>query len=294
MKDISGIGPIDTRQFIDEVRKRKAIWEVSGRKRGDKMLRRSQWEDLCVTLIPEFSQQSSREKTVIRLHMQKKWKHIRDALIKSLRCRGQRMKPYAYEENLAFLNISSQVFCGSTMSELQRNELVDSDSKDSSDDQSVDSEVTQDFDQVDTPPTIHNGSETTKETRNESNFYTVMKSLHETPKQKQPNAGSECDDMHFFRSLMPMVEPLSLRQKMKFRMEIMQKALEISNNDKPTPRVYETLRVTHEPSTSGSSTEATKRPGTVGLNDSGSSTSKRLKEEVCEIDDDNYFEDSFE
>jgi hypothetical protein len=35
-----------------------------------------------------------------------------------------------------------------------------------------------------------------------------------------------CDDMDFFRSLLPLIKPLPLYQKMKFRMDVMKMAME--------------------------------------------------------------------
>ncbi|XP_058451954.1 uncharacterized protein LOC131430769 [Malaya genurostris] len=48
--------------------------------------------------------------------------------------------------------------------------------------------------------------------------------------QKKYKRWDESEDMHFFRTLLPLIRPLSVRQKMKFRMEAMKRALEFSEN----------------------------------------------------------------
>ncbi|XP_058449605.1 uncharacterized protein LOC131429482 [Malaya genurostris] len=273
---------INTEDFIEEIRKRRAIWDLSGEEHRDRTMRSRQWEEVCISMVPNFSQLSIRQRMGIVIDLQKKWKHIRDALIKSLRCRRKRLKPYIYEKNLEFLNTSAKVFPDNSLIDLPNYEIVESVSEDGSDNNSIAS----DSEPNDTSHIADSKIEMITANGNYSDYYNGLKYSPATQPQKEHKTEDESGDMLFFRSLLPLVEPLSVRQKIKFRMEVMKKALEISEENAAQAEPYETFVVTHDPSTSGATEVVTQCPVPVSTNGGSSPPRKHLKREACDISDD--------
>ncbi|XP_058822486.1 uncharacterized protein LOC131684030 [Topomyia yanbarensis] len=246
---------IDIKLLIDEVRKRQSLWDTSGDEHSKLPEQARQWEDLCIAMIPDFNQLNPSDKLHIGLEMQKKWTNIRMYLKRSLKDRGKRTRPYIYEKNLSFLNLTTK-----QSSRLARNDAIDSDSKD--DDQCSDASL--------------DGIGMATQAGRSSNLSSETKFVS----QKESNTGDKNDDIDFFRSLLPLIEPLPLRRKLRFRMEAMKKVLEFTENDEPRPS--DTLPPPPEPSTSGVSTTLKKR------SDVGSPTLTLIKGEECDISDDDF------
>ncbi|XP_058817969.1 uncharacterized protein LOC131681268 [Topomyia yanbarensis] len=237
---------INTEDLIEAVRKRKAIWDVTADEYRDKSARTQQWEDLCTSLIPNYKRFAPKDKFNTVLELQKKWKYLRDALIRSTRLRrimnkkGKNMRPYVYERQLSFLHLNSKqsndLEAVSVSSEIDANEGADS-KYDFGGDQS-------------------NGSDIVYEV--------VEFNQEEAPAwtSKQPAAEEhsfDSDDIQFFRSLLPLMGTLSLRQKIKFRMEVMKMALDFSESYDSTPTLEETGMFRQESSASSASGSVQKR-----------------------------------
>jgi hypothetical protein len=56
---------LDTERFIDEVKKRKAIWDTSSEGYKNINLKKSQWMEVCVVFYPDFEGLDAKEKANI-------------------------------------------------------------------------------------------------------------------------------------------------------------------------------------------------------------------------------------
>jgi hypothetical protein len=52
----------NTEMFIDEVKKREAIWNSSSETYKDRILKKNQWSELCSLFCPSFDDQTPKEK----------------------------------------------------------------------------------------------------------------------------------------------------------------------------------------------------------------------------------------
>ncbi|XP_058817918.1 uncharacterized protein LOC131681228 [Topomyia yanbarensis] len=242
---------INNEQLIEAVRTRRPIWDVTDAKYYDKVSRTRHWEDLCKSSVPEFKQFSTKDKLRIIFEVQRKWRYIRDAYTRSLRVRqtkpnGKKIRPYLYEKNLAFLNMLPKLFHDTESSHSADDDAIDNEPMDYPEDQSADEDPLQ---KVDILPTIKIEPEIILPIERPSTPPVEVRPV--TP--EEPPAKEESDDMIFFRSLLPLVEPLSLRQKMKFRIEMTKMALDFSENDAALPK-------SREPSASSGSVAVQARP----------------------------------
>jgi hypothetical protein len=53
---------LNTEMFIDEVKKREAIWNSSSETYKDRILKKNQWSELCSLFCPNFDEQTPKEK----------------------------------------------------------------------------------------------------------------------------------------------------------------------------------------------------------------------------------------
>ncbi|XP_058442952.1 uncharacterized protein LOC131425242 [Malaya genurostris] len=204
-------------QLIAAVRKRRALWDVTDSKYYNKITRAHYWEDLCVSLIPEFRRFSSKGRLRTVFEVQRRWRYIRDAFTRSLRARqnkpgGDKIRPYIYEKQLAFLNMCRKMAC------------FNEPSLSPADDDTIDNELENKYDNElvendDALPTIDNDDESPN-----------VRTSHSPHSLAEATTEEENDDVVFFRTLLPLVEHLPLRQKMKFRIEMTKMALDSSEN----------------------------------------------------------------
>ncbi|XP_058817931.1 uncharacterized protein LOC131681235 [Topomyia yanbarensis] len=221
---------INIKGLSEAVQKRRALWDSSVPEYKDKIVRTLYWEDLCVSLIPGFKQLETKEKLATIFQIQHKWQCIRKAYIHSLRIE-KRSKPYRYHKYLSFLK---------KLAKPSRNTApprsADSDVRNDSDvKEDLDEQSELNVDEVSGSPMI---------------VYPETKNRHRTPAQQPSYAEDENDDMIFFRSLLPMVEHLSIRQKIEFRVGIMKMALYYTENDEASPEPFEPVPLPQQPSSS--------------------------------------------
>ncbi|XP_066958378.1 uncharacterized protein [Macrobrachium rosenbergii] len=103
-------GPVDTELFIDEVEKRPAIWDTRSVDYKDKLVKRKCWEELVEIFC---SSEETRDRKIVGLHLQKKWKNLRDSFTKELKKQkslpsgsGTRNSSYVFFRRLRFLENS--------------------------------------------------------------------------------------------------------------------------------------------------------------------------------------------
>lgn len=150
--------------------------------------------------------------------LQKKWRNIRDSYVRYLRAvrtnSGRKTwKPYIYAKNLEFLNshiTQSMDACspGIKSEEESVEKADDGQVYDGSEASTMESEgrVYKGFDDHE----CHGGAS--------ASFFPLLQERYE-------NIDS-CDDMNFFRSLLPMVRNLPMKDKLKFRVDVMNLLLE--------------------------------------------------------------------
>ncbi|XP_055546141.1 uncharacterized protein LOC129730656 [Wyeomyia smithii] len=220
---------INTELFIDAVRKRTLLWDSSSTEFRDRTARARKWEEIAQLMIPNIHCMDPVERTDIIVELQKKWKHIRDAYIRSLRLRatpqGKNMRPYVYEKKLDFLKISS--WKSSSEFESPRNgedTLFDDETND------VKQEYCSEDDDDIVVPVQKMPEKLTLATFGVPASPPANVILDRVESDLCSFGGGESDDMLFFRSLLPLLETLPLRQKVKFRMDVMRTALQYSEN----------------------------------------------------------------
>ncbi|XP_064110177.1 uncharacterized protein LOC135217981 [Macrobrachium nipponense] len=103
-------GPVDTELFIDEVEKRSAIWDTRSADYKDKVVKKRCWEELVGIFCHS---EESRDRKIVGLHLQKKWKNLRDSFTKELKKQkslpsgsGTRNSSYVFFRRLQFLENS--------------------------------------------------------------------------------------------------------------------------------------------------------------------------------------------
>ncbi|XP_053691205.1 uncharacterized protein LOC128739732 [Sabethes cyaneus] len=283
---------INTEAFIDAVRIRTSLWDSSATEFRDKSVRARKWEEIALLMFPDFHCRDPKEKTGIILELQKKWKHVRDAYIRSLRLRatttqGKNMRPYLYEKKLEFLR-----FCPWKSS----NEYDPSHSADGTDFEDGNSDIKQEYycyddddDDEDLAPILL--QQPAEERLSLATFgLSGTLPVKMTPDRVEPDLtvfGGESDDMLFFRSLLPLLESLSLRQKIKFRMDVMQTALAYSENCENEPSSsYQTIPPSAPPASTATTRKRAKRASLINFSkkrrDDGASRAARDVIEIIE------------
>ncbi|KAG8289300.1 hypothetical protein J6590_107336 [Homalodisca vitripennis] len=101
--------PFDTDRFIDEIEKRRALWDLESPDYKNRVLKRSAWEEV----VDIFSKTEStvEEKKQLGIVLQKRWKNLRDSFARELRKKkttksgsgAVKGTPYVYFQRLIFL-----------------------------------------------------------------------------------------------------------------------------------------------------------------------------------------------
>ncbi|KAG8298860.1 hypothetical protein J6590_007458 [Homalodisca vitripennis] len=87
--------PFDTERFIDEIEKRRALWDLESPDYKNRVLKRSaEWEEV----VDIFSKTEStvEEKKQLGIVLQKRWKNLRDSFARELR--KKRLRSLAQEQ----------------------------------------------------------------------------------------------------------------------------------------------------------------------------------------------------
>ncbi|XP_047021229.1 uncharacterized protein LOC124638988 [Helicoverpa zea] len=97
----------DTEKFIVEIQNRPAIWNTKSAEYSDKNLRSKAWEELVEIYGADLSQDKKKE---LGLNIQKKWRNIRDAFVKTHKARispsgsaAKKKESYIFYDNLLFI-----------------------------------------------------------------------------------------------------------------------------------------------------------------------------------------------
>lgn len=270
---------LDTEQFIEEVRKRTAIWDSSSDDYKNRDLKKNQWAEVCMVLYPDFLGLDANDRMRTVMELQSKWKHIRDSYVRSLRMKrtksGRRIaKNYIYARQLEFLRaITTSRRTVECSPEHQPEVLVNSvDEFEYFGNVIEDSTTTRGGiggvvvngtldggiggaggiagdggggqSSVGMPPDGEGKSEngepsrkystsTTQQRRRRTTFMeqNVRNYIDSYDRERMDHrmdepSSSSCDDMDFFRSMLPLIQVLPLYERMKFRMDVMRIGLE--------------------------------------------------------------------
>uniref|UniRef100_A0A1Q3EVY2 Putative alcohol dehydrogenase transcription factor myb/sant-like protein n=1 Tax=Culex tarsalis TaxID=7177 RepID=A0A1Q3EVY2_CULTA len=260
---------LDTEQFIEEVRKRTAIWDSSSDDYKNRDLKKNQWAEVCMVLYPDFLGLDANDRLRTVMELQSKWKHIRDSYVRSLRMKrtksGRRTaKNYVYARQLEFLRAITTSRRTTECSPEQPEVLVNSVDEfeyfgnvieDTGGGVGVgvgivgngnvevgtgdgggggQSSVGMPQDGEDKSengePSRKYSTSTTQRRRRRATFmeqnvrnYIDSYDRERMDRVEEPNS---CDDMDFFRSMLPLIQVLPLYERMKFRMDVMRIGLE--------------------------------------------------------------------
>ncbi|XP_058443822.1 uncharacterized protein LOC131425732 [Malaya genurostris] len=197
---------LNIQDIIAAIRNRPAIWDKSTAEYQDKKMRTVYWEDLCSSLIPNFRGLSPNDQLGMIFDFQRKWQCIRGAYVRSIRRRNLK-RPYRYHEHLSFL----------------RNTLK---SYQTTDDNVISSSVKNDFED----------RSNSSETDHTSHFPHELKEFHQGISIKNvSNVDDDNEDMTFFRSVLPLVEPMTMRRKIEFRVKVMELLLDCTEHSRRSP-----------------------------------------------------------
>ncbi|CAH2093431.1 unnamed protein product [Euphydryas editha] len=200
---------LDAESFINEIKKHKEIWNVSGDgykfKWKDKQLA---WMKVAKAFIPDFDSMKEVEKAEVFRKLQSKWRNIRDAYVRNLK-RKDGKRVYMYARLLTFLN-ARYVHEDNRTSE---DESTDEDKSDSINN-SRKIEITTNSE--DESSTIVNLKRCRVEKTDKIEFV-------DTPNVQSESSVhfSEDEDRSFFDSLLPAVREFDLDQKLEFRCEVL-------------------------------------------------------------------------
>lgn len=267
---------LDTEQFIEEVRKRTAIWDSSSDDYKNRDLKKNQWAEVCMVLYPDFLGLDANDRLRTVMELQSKWKHIRDSYVRSLRMKrtksGRRIaKNYIYARQLEFLRaITTSRRTAECSPEHQPEVLVNSvdefeyfgnviedtrgggvgvggigvggvngnldagigDGGGGGGDQSSVGipQDGEDKSDNDGQPSRKYSTSTTQRRRRRTTFMeqNVRNYIDSYDRERMDRVEepSSCDDMDFFRSMLPLIQVLPLYERMKFRMDVMRIGLE--------------------------------------------------------------------
>lgn len=258
---------LDTEQFIEEVKKRTAIWDSSSDDYKNRDLKKNQWAEVCMVLYPDFLGLDANDRLRTVMELQSKWKHIRDSYVRSLRMKrtksgnGRRTaKNYVYARQLEFLRAITTSRRTTECSPEQPEVLVNSVDEfeyfgnviedtgggggangmlevgvggdgtgqssvglpqDGGEDKSENGEPSRKYS---TSTTQRRRRRTTFMEQNVRNY--IDSYDQERMDRDRVEEPSSCDDMDFFRSMLPLIQVLPLYERMKFRMDVMRIGLE--------------------------------------------------------------------
>lgn len=256
---------LDTEQFIEEVRKRTAIWDSSSDDYKNRDLKKNQWAEVCMVLYPDFMGLDANDRLRTVMELQSKWKHIRDSYVRSLRMKrnksgnGRRTaKNYVYARQLEFLraittsrrttecspeqpevlvnSVDEFEYFGNVIEDagggIGANGIVEVGIGDAGGQSSVGIPQDGEDKSENGEPSRKYSTSTTQRRRRRTTFMeqNVRNYIDSYDRERmdhhrveEPNS---CDDMDFFRSMLPLIQVLPLYERMKFRMDVMRIGLE--------------------------------------------------------------------
>ncbi|XP_046685277.1 uncharacterized protein LOC124371010 [Homalodisca vitripennis] len=92
--------PFDTERFIDEIEKRRALWDLESPDYKNRGLKRSAWEEVVDIFSKTESTVEEKKQLVLLLFLgivlQKRWKNLRDSFARELR--KKRLRSLAQEQ----------------------------------------------------------------------------------------------------------------------------------------------------------------------------------------------------
>jgi len=95
---------VDTGIFIEEVKKRRDIWDTKSKNYHSRPAKKAVWEELCASFDKDFEFKTQTEKDLISNKLINKWRNIRDSFIKYERKKNTiGSSSYIYADQLGFL-----------------------------------------------------------------------------------------------------------------------------------------------------------------------------------------------
>uniref|UniRef100_A0A2S2P7V0 MADF domain-containing protein n=1 Tax=Schizaphis graminum TaxID=13262 RepID=A0A2S2P7V0_SCHGA len=223
---------METEQLISEVEKRPVLWDTSDIDYKDRNKKNEAWLQVTSALYENFSNNTQTEKKVIVQEVISKWRSVRDNYTRSLKKQAEcnksgsgvkKIQRYIFEQQLSFLKKcrEQRPTCSSIANE--------------------DTPIS-DFNDIES--NINNNTQCSENEGNQND--TSISPCHKsTPAKKRKTTHSLEDklgafldsrtintnsssvdmtdeDMAFYTSTLPIVKTLTLNQKMRFRIEVMQ------------------------------------------------------------------------
>ncbi|XP_076751416.1 uncharacterized protein LOC143423753 [Xylocopa sonorina] len=207
---------MDPELFIEEIKKRPVLWDVSHKQYKDKNEKLASWSEVCAIFCEHFSDKTEDEKNNIRAKYMSKWRNIRDQFRKTIRRKGKpgkvaSGKQYIYARHLVFLlkadllPFSPRGFIESSI-EIEKIEIQSP--------LKVDEKVvrTPSPSPPPTPPPPPLPPPVQRRMEPETSL----------PNYPQHSVSCDIDeDKSFFDSLLPTVKTFTIDQKLEFRSEIL-------------------------------------------------------------------------
>ncbi|KAG7310870.1 hypothetical protein JYU34_003701 [Plutella xylostella] len=188
---------IDIQFLVEEVKKKPVLWDMENDLYKDRFARKNAWSEICRNVYKDFDKKCTAEKNGLCFTLSNKWKNLRDNYRKSQRyssvIKGRRQ--YVHGKLLNFINedkINTD------------HEIEPADSPNNSED--VEEMLTLGDDEIDIKTEELSGDEDSLS--------------HVGPSVSEPSAADD-DDLAFFMSTMPMVKKLKMKQKLAFRIDVM-------------------------------------------------------------------------
>ncbi|XP_063839278.1 uncharacterized protein LOC135088358 [Ostrinia nubilalis] len=93
----------DPERLIEEVKKRKGIWDFEDADHRAKNVRHQLWTEIVNELLQSDVKITKSERRELEIQLQKKWKSIRDCFQKYIQKPNKTRRPYIYFKQLQFL-----------------------------------------------------------------------------------------------------------------------------------------------------------------------------------------------
>ncbi|RZF49255.1 hypothetical protein LSTR_LSTR002876 [Laodelphax striatellus] len=211
------LSEINIERLITEVRLRPCLWDCSSDEFRDRDLKKLQWAELCQMFYPQQYENSTHKQRLELCHgLQSKWRNIKDSYRKYLKSKfgqgGKVIKSYVYATSLTFLDhvigTPSADYSTADQFPLAVETLLFENNNCGENNTTEEEEYSEDGQSV---------TERRKKRRIECELENYLDLLQ---KARNSNA-EECDDLNFFKSLLPIVKPLPIADKIKLRTEFM-------------------------------------------------------------------------
>nr|XP_014276018.1 uncharacterized protein LOC106680663 [Halyomorpha halys] len=209
----------DVEAFIDEVKQRPAIWDISYPDYTDKIKKQQAWKDICVVFRKDYDQLDKEAKLAIANDLHRKWKNLRQCFRRELdKRKNDKSRPgrngksaYVYYDLLSFL---VPVMGSKSHSRAVSN--VDEED----DETAIQSEDNRDsIPQLQSQPSYFIPKKRKHDNEQIAELYGVMK---QNLSERNTAHNDEDDDKHFLLSLLKPMRCISPHLKFSLRTEIMQ------------------------------------------------------------------------